>query len=149
MKILKIKRSTFYRYIKDGIVPAVRVGHFLRIRREDVFDLGLVLHDIPKAMGSICRNMAGRGRIHQYPARPEDERIKVRGSKIFKRGDSYCFVYDLPPGPEGKRHQKTETVRGSYKDAERRQREILTQIDQGKLSWKPIEKKLGSGAYRG
>jgi integrase len=67
----------------------------------------------------------------------------VRGSKINRRGNSYWFRYDLPPGPDGKRLQKTETVRGSYKDAERRQREILTQIDQGKFSWVPIKITLG------
>jgi hypothetical protein len=38
----------------------------------------------------------------------------VRGSKIVKRGkDSYSFRYDLPPGPDGKRQQKTETVKGN------------------------------------
>jgi integrase len=68
----------------------------------------------------------------------------VRGSKIVKRGkDSYSFRYDLPPGPDGKRQQKTETVKGSYKDAERRLRELLSQIDSGKLSWTPVRKTLG------
>jgi integrase len=68
----------------------------------------------------------------------------VRGSKIVRRGkDSYSFRYDLPPGPDGKRQQKTETVKGSYKDAERRLREILSQIDQGQLSWLPVRKTLG------
>jgi len=68
----------------------------------------------------------------------------VRGSKIVRRGkDSYSFRYDLPPDPDGKRQQKTETVRGSYKDAERRQRELLSQIDQGKLSWMPVRKTVG------
>jgi integrase len=67
----------------------------------------------------------------------------VRGSKITKRGDSYSFRYDLPSGPDGMRQQKTETVRGSYKDAERRQREILSQIDQGQFSWAPVRTTLG------
>ena len=68
----------------------------------------------------------------------------MRGSKIVRRGkDSYSFRYDLPPGPDGKRQQKTETVKGSYKDAERRLREILSQIDQGQLSWLPVRKTLG------
>ncbi len=66
----------------------------------------------------------------------------MRGSKIEKRGNSYSFRYDLPTGPDGKRRQKTETVKGSYRDAERRQREILSQIDQGQFSWTPIKKTL-------
>lgn len=41
MKVLKIKRSTFYEYVRQGIIPAVRIGHFIRIRKENVVELGL------------------------------------------------------------------------------------------------------------
>jgi excisionase family DNA binding protein len=48
MRVLKMKRSTFYAYVKQGIIPAVRIGHFIRIRRENVVDLGLSMQDISK-----------------------------------------------------------------------------------------------------
>jgi hypothetical protein len=34
MRVLKMKRSAFYAYVKQGIIPAVRIKHFIRIRRE-------------------------------------------------------------------------------------------------------------------
>jgi excisionase family DNA binding protein len=40
MKILRIKRSTFYSYIARGIIPAVKIGHFIRIRKENILNLG-------------------------------------------------------------------------------------------------------------
>jgi excisionase family DNA binding protein len=48
MKILKIKRSTFYSYVKRGVIPAVRLGHLWRIRREDVYNLNP--YDVSKAL---------------------------------------------------------------------------------------------------
>jgi len=67
----------------------------------------------------------------------------VRGSKITKSGKgSYCFRVDYP-SPDGKRQQKKITVKGSYKEAERQQREILIQIDQGMYAVTPSQKTLG------
>jgi excisionase family DNA binding protein len=40
MKILRIKRSTFYSYVARGIIPAVKIGHFIRIRKENILNLG-------------------------------------------------------------------------------------------------------------
>jgi excisionase family DNA binding protein len=40
MKILRVKRSTFYRYLQQGIIPSVRLGHQIRIRKENVLNLG-------------------------------------------------------------------------------------------------------------
>ena len=40
-KILRLKRSTTYEYIRQGIIPSVRIGRFIRIRREAVENLGL------------------------------------------------------------------------------------------------------------
>jgi excisionase family DNA binding protein len=40
MAILRLKRSTFYAYVAQGIIPAVKVGHFLRFRREDIVNFG-------------------------------------------------------------------------------------------------------------
>ena len=66
--------------------------------------------------------------------------MKVRGSKICKGGkNSYYFYIDYPPGPDGKRNHKKKTFKGSYKDCERYQRELLTQIDQGRYSVAPAK----------
>jgi len=40
-KILRLKRSTAYEYVRQGIIPSVRVGSFIRVRREAVVNLGL------------------------------------------------------------------------------------------------------------
>lgn len=40
MKILKIKRSTFYNYLHQGLIPSVKIGHQIRIRKENVLNLG-------------------------------------------------------------------------------------------------------------
>jgi excisionase family DNA binding protein len=40
MKILRLKKSTFYSYVAQGIIPSIKIGHFIRIRRDDVFGLG-------------------------------------------------------------------------------------------------------------
>jgi integrase len=51
---------------------------------------------------------------------------------IYKRAnDSWTIVYDLPIDSNGKRRQKSQTVKGTKKDAERTMREILTSIEQG------------------
>jgi integrase len=51
---------------------------------------------------------------------------------IYKRAkDSWTVVYDLPIDSSGKRRQKSQTVKGTKKDAERTLREILTSIEQG------------------
>jgi excisionase family DNA binding protein len=39
MKVLKLKRSTFYGYVRQGVIPSVRTGHFLRIPRKYVLSL--------------------------------------------------------------------------------------------------------------
>lgn len=52
---------------------------------------------------------------------------------IYKRAKgSWTVVYDLPSDPvTGKRRQKSQTVKGTKRDAERVLREILTSIEQG------------------
>jgi len=40
MAILRLKRSTFYAYVAQGIIPGVKVGHFLRFRRDDIVNFG-------------------------------------------------------------------------------------------------------------
>jgi integrase len=54
---------------------------------------------------------------------------------IRPRGrEAWQLVYDLPPGPDGKRRQKTETVRGPKKAAQIRLREVLGAVDQGRVA---------------
>lgn len=40
MAILQLKESTFYLYIKKGIIPAQKVGHYWRFRRQEIMNLG-------------------------------------------------------------------------------------------------------------
>jgi hypothetical protein len=69
----------------------------------------------------------------------------MRGSKIYTStsGRSHYFYVDFPPGPGGERNQRKITVPGSYKDCEKKQREILTQIDRGQFSAVPTKMTLG------
>jgi hypothetical protein len=68
----------------------------------------------------------------------------MRGGKIYKGGkNSQYFYADFPPGPDGKRNQRKITVKGSYKDTEKYQREILSQIDRGEFSVAPTKMTLG------
>jgi excisionase family DNA binding protein len=40
MKILKLKKSTFYRYVALSIIPSVKVGSQLRFRCDDIINFG-------------------------------------------------------------------------------------------------------------
>ncbi|MGB9791893.1 MAG: helix-turn-helix domain-containing protein [Thermacetogeniaceae bacterium] len=40
-KILRLKRSTAYEYVRQGIIPSVRIGRFIRVRRDAIENLGL------------------------------------------------------------------------------------------------------------
>ncbi len=40
MKILRLKKSTFYSYVDQKVIPSVKVGHFLRFRRSDIVNFG-------------------------------------------------------------------------------------------------------------
>jgi integrase len=57
----------------------------------------------------------------------------VMKGHIYKRAKgSWTIVYDLPIDPvTGKRRQKSQTVKGIKRDAERALREIITSIEQG------------------
>ncbi|MDA1229082.1 MAG: tyrosine-type recombinase/integrase, partial [Chloroflexi bacterium] len=50
---------------------------------------------------------------------------------IQKRGENWRIIYPLPPGADGKRKQKTETVRGTKKQAGDRLRDRLAEIENG------------------
>lgn len=56
----------------------------------------------------------------------------MKGTIRARGRDTWQLVYDLPPGPDGKRRQRTETVRGPKKAAQIRLREVLSQVDQGR-----------------
>ncbi len=40
MRILKLKKSTFYEYNRQGYFQSVRLGHQLRFRRDYIINLG-------------------------------------------------------------------------------------------------------------
>ncbi len=51
---------------------------------------------------------------------------------IYEAGaGKWRIVYDAPPGPDGRRKQKSVTVRGTKKDAQRKRTEILHQLQTG------------------
>ena len=58
----------------------------------------------------------------------------MKGTIRARGRDTWQLVYDLPTGPDGKRKQKTETVRGPKKAAQIRLREVLGAVDQGRVA---------------
>jgi integrase len=58
----------------------------------------------------------------------------VKGSIRERRPKVWNLCVELPPGPGGQRRQKNFTVYGAKRDAQRRLREILTEMDQGKFT---------------
>jgi len=50
---------------------------------------------------------------------------------IRERNGAWEIRYELPRGPDGKRRTRTATIRGSKRDAQRRLRELLGEIDRG------------------
>lgn len=74
----------------------------------------------------------------------ENKKKKKMKNGIIQRSDgSWTFVVPLPRDPEtGKPRQKWETVRGTRKNAERRRREVLGQMDHGLYSLAPSKMTL-------
>lgn len=58
----------------------------------------------------------------------------MKGSIRERRPKVWNICVELPPGPGGKRRQKNYTTYGAKRDAQRRLREILTELDQGKYT---------------
>ena len=50
---------------------------------------------------------------------------------IRKRGNTYSVRYEGPPGPDGRRRQREEMVRGTKRDAERQLRKRLDEVETG------------------
>ena len=57
----------------------------------------------------------------------------MRGSIRKRSEDSWSVRYDGPPGPNGKRTQKEEAVRGTKRDAERLLRQRQTEVEDGRF----------------
>jgi integrase len=57
----------------------------------------------------------------------------MKGSIRERRPKVWNICVELPPAPGGQRRQKNYTVYGAKRDAQRRLREILTELDQGKF----------------
>ena len=67
----------------------------------------------------------------------------MKGHIYQRTKGSWTIVYDLPADPvTGKRRQKSQTVKGTKRDAERALREILLSIEQG-VYVKPNKMTLG------
>lgn len=142
MKILRLKKSTFYSYVAQRIIPSVKVGHFLRFRRTNIIRFRRT--DIINFGKCKSRKNYPRGRIFVLIP-PGGRRIEQVAGKLKKRskcGNSYSVRVEVPPGPDGKRRQKTITAK-SYKELERKQRELLSQVDLGQLPVAPAKMTLG------
>ena len=50
---------------------------------------------------------------------------------IRSRGKSHQIIYDEPRGPDGKRRQRSETIRGTRRQAQARLTTIQHSLDQG------------------
>lgn len=57
--------------------------------------------------------------------------MKGHFRKRNPKGDSWTVWFDLPPGPDGKRQQKSFTVRGTRKDAEREFAKRVHELEHG------------------
>ncbi len=91
--------------------------------------------------GQLAGKIGCGGEFNINPA-GQKEGEKAVGSKIQKRGNSYFVRVELPTGPDGERNQATITDTSS-KALERRQRELLRQIDQGHFSVASTKMALG------
>jgi hypothetical protein len=59
----------------------------------------------------------------------------MSGGCIRERGPGRWEIrYELPRGPDGRRRTRTETVRGAKRDAQRRRRELLAEVDRGMVA---------------
>ena len=56
--------------------------------------------------------------------------MTVRG-RVFRRGDTWSFVVDLPPAPDGRRRQRKKGGFRTRKDAEAALAELLTDVQKG------------------
>ncbi|MEI6914241.1 MAG: site-specific integrase, partial [Armatimonadota bacterium] len=53
-------------------------------------------------------------------------------ASIYELGPGkFRIVYDAPPGPDGRRRQKTLTISGSKKEAQKKRVEILHRLQTG------------------
>jgi integrase len=67
--------------------------------------------------------------IARAAIKPRQEKSMAEGS-IVKRGNSYAVVFDIK-SDDGRRKRKWVSVRGGRRDAERKRRELLGQVDKG------------------
>ena len=69
--------------------------------------------------------------LEQRKRVPRRRRETMKGH-IQRRGkDTWPIIYDLPPGRDGKRRQRSVTVHGPKRDAQVKLREIPTSLDTG------------------
>ncbi len=67
----------------------------------------------------------------------------MKGHIVKRSQGSWTIVYDLPADTvTGKRRQKSQTIRGTKRDAERALREIISSVEQGSYI-KPNKINLG------
>jgi len=59
-KILRLKRSTAYEYVRRGDIPSVRFGRFIRVPKAKILE-----------MAGIEEKGSGAEKIITVPARPE------------------------------------------------------------------------------
>ncbi len=60
-KILRLKRSTAYEYVRQGVIPSVRFKHFIRIPKARILEMA----------GLQQENGRGTGNHETVPVRPK------------------------------------------------------------------------------
>lgn len=98
---LQLHKLTVYKYIREGRIPAVRIGRIIRIRAEDV-GMFLLAQQTQGAgrPGSRPRSAPGARpaaeRTHALVARPREEEIQV-GPQLPERTRPHETFVDASP----------------------------------------------------
>lgn len=92
---LQLNKLTVYKFVRDGRIPASRVGRALRVLREDV-DRFLLAHRVPSTVGARGRPKAAEGQT-------------VPGSDATRRGSAPANKYsdEIYVGPN--REERAQT----------------------------------------
>lgn len=47
-EILRLKRSTAYEYVLQGIIPSIRLGHFIRVPKARILEMAGLMEGKPR-----------------------------------------------------------------------------------------------------
>lgn len=61
-RILRLKRSTAYEYVRHGNIPSVRLGHFIRIPKARILEMAGMEQEKEPRRGKVILSPSGRRR---------------------------------------------------------------------------------------